>query len=73
MEQKLLTWIYEQPIKKLMKKDIQIQAKSFSTVLGFKASKGWYERFIERNPSVLYYIQPCTKREVDISNQHCDF
>lgn len=52
MEQNLLNWV----AKKFRKtgifpdnKEIKVQAKIFSTLDKFKASKGWCDKFLRRN------------------------
>ena len=55
MDIKLLNWFYVQHDKlgkKITVKEFKEQAKEFSSVENFKASKGWLEKFKKR-----YHIQ----------------
>jgi hypothetical protein len=49
LEGRLIDWISQQSIGSLTKRMIQEQAKRWSNDKGFKASKGWLERFANRN------------------------
>lgn len=47
MEDRLVSWIRQYP--NLTRQAIRVQAKLLSRDPTFKASKGWYERFISRH------------------------
>jgi transposase-like protein len=55
MEERLIEWIRGELGKKrgnLTRKEIQNQAITFSSDPNFKASKGWFERFVKRNKTL---------------------
>ena len=55
MDFKLLNWYYinhDKQGKKITVKEFKMQAKKFSSIGEFKASKGWLEKFKKR-----YHIQ----------------
>lgn len=52
MEKNLIDWIKTELAEarpKITRKDIQKKAIAFSSDSNFKASKGWFERFVKRN------------------------
>ena len=51
MEETLLNWILEMRDQNLRvsRRTVQVQAKAFASEEGFKASRGWLEKFLKRN------------------------
>ena len=60
MEQNLLNWIAEK-FRKTSElpdnKELKIQAKIFSSLEKFKASKGWCDKFLRRNSRFFQHLK----------------
>jgi hypothetical protein len=56
MERQLLEWIHSQENmnREVLKRQVVIKAREYSTDSGFKASRGWLNKFIRRNN--LYHL-----------------
>jgi hypothetical protein len=52
MEKRLLDWCLKQN-HKLKSKEVRCKALEFSSVSGFKASKGWFEKFKRKHKDEL--------------------